>query len=1303
MGKNIKQYENILEKIIIKFGIEIENRDNALEVISCLKEKKVSISTINVYPNIINIKASKVANIIDAFVESNLPIEILEKNPSIIEKTNGARVKKIAELLNNKVISKKTLEKFPEIVAVGKDDNIVNILKIFQGIKVDKKYFETIGGDILAYADSIEVKKIIAVLEKNDLLKAVLKKYPKVFYANNSTVIADIIALYKNPKEKLGVGILKKHPEILAETTKVRIQAIVNMLERNGIEKNVITKTPEIVYTNETKEIENIINKIKGYGISKEEINNAPEILTYDEVSVNKLLRKLEFITAYDDIFKNVINNDFKEIVSANMQNLIDFVEEIEKGNLDRNIIELNPEIISKTTPKKVEETIRNLKSLGMEQYYIKNKQILLISEPQKILDIVKTFEELDIDKELLENPVIFLDGDSENIYNIVSEIDKRKMSRDILKNNFILVKGEYDNISKILEKLENEHVDLSTNIINKSTTILSESTPEDLDDVKKFLESKKLLNNPEVDIPGILFAKGKKENMEKVYNFFERNGLLNELKGAMSLLCRPILNIEKNFDLVIENGMINELLNNISVLGLGSETIEKRLKYLEKIGEDKTILALKMTGDKFNKRYNSTDAKLDTAVEDEYYAQSIIESRFSDYLERDERELKNIREEKFFENILENILELGIVRKKFEYYKCGYSYSMIKIKSNLNKLITYAIEDLGIENISVKDKIYIIVLSILGNKKVSEKEAEEVCRSIIKKEKESEINPQLVEKDVHKISVVSEENNNKKDIEPEIDVEVEEKEISTSTAVIKEEEGNNINSDDELLSDSDFDEIDDEADYYEEDTIVEENNENVTDEYDKEYSNEDYAQDLAELGIEDDITEEKANNVKSVRQLANENSIVEEKEIVSEVNIEETNNVGANNTVSNNRNISSGIKGNEKDKEETVDKYKIDIEELKREREAQKQYQENEMLRLRKQLDEMKISILNFKKEAEERRIEEQERKYREEKEELSRIIQRRQEKELEELRKRNEELEKERKRREEEDIQRKIAEEAERITREEIQKLQEELKQKEKIQKEYEEKVKEDAKKAIQEAIEIEKIKLSKRPVIDLSREIDKSEEAMKKENLKEEIKEEIIEKNVADEYDEISELTGNMRNDSIDAYITEDVIPNNIQTTNISNNNMYNQNDIIVENDDINSFEGIDEITGKRINPNRNIQQPQYQPQNINTNSMNTNTSTSTSIQTNSNINMGITNMQQQEAYNRSNFGYTQGNNFGNSEEFNRTIDAYYNPNKKAFFNLEDYGYILNAVNEEEQKRIQTEMNELYKRKKNNYYDA
>ena len=1079
------------------------------------------------------------------------------------------------------------------------------------------------------------------------------------------------------------------------------------MLERNGIEKNVITKTPEIVYINDTKEIENIINKIKGYGISKEEINNAPEILTYDEVSVNKLLRKLEFVTAYDDIFKNVITNAFKEIVTANMQNLIDFVEEIEKGNLDRNIIELNPEIISKTTPIKVEETIKNLKSLGMEEYYIKNKQILLISEPQKILDIVKTFEELNIDKEILENPIIFLEGDSENIYNIVSEIDKRKMSRDILKNTFILIKGEYDNISKILEKLENEHVDLSTDIINKSTTILSESTPEDLDEVKKFLESKKLLNNPEVDIPGILFAKGKKENMEKVYNFFEANGLLNELKGAMSLLCRPILNIEKNFDLVIENGMVNELLNNISVLGLGSETIEKRLRYLEKIGEDKTILALKMTGDKFNKRYDATDAKLDAAIEDEYYAQNIIESRFSEYLEREERELKNFREERFFESILENILELGIVRKKFEYYKCGYSYSMIKIKQNLNKLISYAVEDLGIENISAKDKIYIIVLSILGNKKVSEKEAEEVCRSIIKKEKEAEINPQLVEKDVHKISVgieknVIEENyNDKYKEETNYDINNDSTENDSLGFEDEYEEANENEYENNNQKIVKLEEIEEEQEKVEKDILTEEDFEDIENieeitKVEEEYSEEDYNKDLEELGIEEEKelnnTEVKSNNTKSIRQLIN-NTNSAEKEIVSE-NIEKNNEIS--NSLNNNKKDNSNtskIKEEElKKTEETIDKYKIDIEELKREREEQKKYQENEMLRLRKQLDDMKASILNFKKEAEERRIEEQERKYREEKEELSKIIQRRQEKELEELRKRNEELEKERKRRQEEDIQRKIAEEAERITREEILKLQEELKQKEKIQKEYEEKVREDAKRAIQEAIEIEKIKLSKKPVIDLSREIEKNEDVIREETIKEE--------NVAEEYDEISELTGNIKNDNIDAYIV--------------NNNMNDVSSIIDENDNISSFEDIDEITGKRILPNRNIKENinnyEFQNQNMNNfgidnTSINPNINVNTQNNMNQNSNMYSNNMNnintqpnlnmQQQAYNR--------NNFGNSEEFNRTIDAYYNPNKKPFFNLDDYGYILNAVNEEEQKRIQTEMNELYKRKKNNYYDA
>mgnify|MGYP001021619164 CR=1 FL=1 len=50
-----------------------------------------------------------------------------------------------------------------------------------------------------------------------------------------------------------------------------------------------------------------------------------------------------------------------------------------------------------------------------------------------------------------------------------------------------------------------------------------------------------------------------------------------------------------------------------------------------------------------------------------------VLEEKFFD-LEKDDK-IKILKyqefEEKFLENILENILDLGIVRKKFEYYKC--------------------------------------------------------------------------------------------------------------------------------------------------------------------------------------------------------------------------------------------------------------------------------------------------------------------------------------------------------------------------------------------------------------------------------------------------------------------------------------------------------------------------------------------------------------------------------------------------------------------------------------------------------
>ena len=180
----------------------------------------------------------------------------------------------------------------------------------------------------------------------------------------------------------------------------------------------------------------------------------------------------------------------------------------------------------------------------------------------------------------------------------------------------------------------------------------------------------------------------------------------------------------------------------------------------------------------------------------------------------------------------------------------------MIKIRQNLNKLVTYSIEDLGIENISPKDKIYIIVLSILGNKKVSEKEAEEVCRSIIKKERESEINPQLVEKDVHKINVILENSNQNE----------EEKEEITEIEIEDNKNEKQFEETEELFIDED----------------IELDNDRNIDEDIEEYSEEEYQDDLEKLGIEDeDIQLEKDEKIENemYAELEEKDNLLKEKE----------------------------------------------------------------------------------------------------------------------------------------------------------------------------------------------------------------------------------------------------------------------------------------------------------------------------------------------------------------------------------------------------------------------------------------
>ena len=132
MQERLKQYEKILERVLIKFGIDIIDEENALEVIEAIKENRLSISMINVYPEILSVKSSKVHNIINEFEKVGLPLSILEKSPIVIEKTNAARISKMQGVLEEYKFTNKLVEKYPEILAIGKDSNVKEIIDIFE-------------------------------------------------------------------------------------------------------------------------------------------------------------------------------------------------------------------------------------------------------------------------------------------------------------------------------------------------------------------------------------------------------------------------------------------------------------------------------------------------------------------------------------------------------------------------------------------------------------------------------------------------------------------------------------------------------------------------------------------------------------------------------------------------------------------------------------------------------------------------------------------------------------------------------------------------------------------------------------------------------------------------------------------------------------------------------------------------------------------------------------------------------------------------------------------------------------------
>ena len=1407
MQERLKQYEKILERVLIKFGIDIIDEENALEVIEAIKENRLSISMINVYPEILSVKSSKVHNIINEFEKVGLPLSILEKSPIVIEKTNAARISKMQGVLEEYKFTNKLVEKYPEILAIGKDSNVKEIIDIFEENGIDKKYFYG-AGDVLAYGYGKDIKSIIPMLDKYGFLKNVLKKCPKVFYSNPSEVIEEIIKLYKDPKVGLGLSLLRNNVEILAETTKVRIQAIINMLNRNGITEKVLVKEPSIVYKNDTKVLETYIMELKSRRIDKNLILSIAEVLTYSDLEFTRLLNKMDYILAYYMYFGSILETNPKLALDSDIKDIREFIEYIEKGKIDKNIFKINPNAILNSSDN-ILKIINNLKEIKNDMYFVRHPKILELKEPDNILKVYKAITENNIEETVLEDEDLFIYSDLNKLNSIINKLD-------VNVKNFEDIKGVEEIKTDIEEEKEKTYEEM---IEDDQIENISEGEMENMEEIKDYLIEKNIIVDEE-DIPSVIYSKGKLENIKEIVKYLEELGLINELKNAMSLLIRPSSNIKENVDIFAENQMSDMLITNISLLSLSSQTLGRRIRYLKSQNLNITPQILKLSNGKFEEEFGVEEENILSLLEDQYLAQELIDSVYSEYLNSEESELTE-KEEAVFNEIYKEIQELGVLENNIEYVKAGYSFSNEKIKKNLNKIISNISKIQDISNIEDGDKVYIKALSVIGNKILTEEEATEVCLSIIKNIKESESNPKYIKpaisleiKEEDKVEDLDVENTEeqqeqvdskeelvKENSEDKEEIDKIEEELELEVEVEDENEEDFENSEEVLNKETIF-KLDQRTDIIDRESInrlinstesikdlaisknheekdVEEKEENVLNkENEVEMEVEISDEDLKDLGIDD---EEIARLEKEIRELELKNKDLsniyglEKEEMLSDVEENSINNkLEKNDQKENNNDTAENVSLNtnnivNNEPNEEVGKIVIDKTVLNEYNEAiakenpilnsknsglankevhyveKKVLNDNEIREMKEKLELMSKTFKNFSKELDEREFEEEARKAREEKDKISKILQRRQEKELLELRKKTEMLEE--KRRLEEEARR-VREEKARIS-EMLQKKQEkellELKKKNELLEEKrrleserakleeerkkveENKRKAEEEKAIQEKIRIEAERIANEKLAKIKKE-QEIENKIKEEAQKlidEELKKKEAERIAKEEEaKKLEELNKAKLNESINLTVTQ-------SNSNVSNNisNINNRNSAITKIamtpiDDLDEYEEIeDNIDSYYLNANnhQSYNKPKMDLSNMHQNIQNFNANqvqTKQMIQAEfarNDVMREARNNQGYDMQNQMGFGYENSekmynpNNMSNSnfnsnigtDEFNRTIDAYYNPNQKAFFSIEDYGYILNEVDEQELKRMQVEMNEIYKREKNNNY--
>ena len=762
------KYKNYLdgkkEKYIEEDVNKILNTMEKLNIDKELLENDISV---------LGIKPSKFENIFNTFDELKLDRKILYYNPNIINETNNTRLKENVNLLKRNKINLEILKFFPEILATGKASDMAKVIKYINEsdiIKIEPDFIIK-NGDVLAYGKNTEIKKIVNCLKENNLLEDVIIKYPSVLYKNSADVVEDIIKLFKT-SDILEEKVLKENLDLLAETTEVRITALINALMRLGINPNVINKNPKILYHERAKDVEDTIKELKNFGLENEVIENFEKYLGIRKPEKRKeILSHLAFLRDTSEIFKENIYIKPNLILSLDIDKICEFQEAVINGDIKEETLIKYPEIIKEKTVEDIKKVNEALHIIKEDKYKERFPQIYLISNPKNILEINKIFENENIDKKIyLNSPNIFLEFTPKTLMNEVSKAKNNKL--DVNKEIAKLISEEKETeikkekkVNKTEDKKE-EKVQAKTKIETNKEIKKQEETKEVKEEKEAKVvkeESKEKLNNSiDINMPTELRKKlegigiNEEEFVEKlninsnemnleylqniieIFEYFEDIGISKELKNAYGVLNLNISKIKENMDILIENGLFAKIVSNLNVLKLEKEDLEKRINILKKKDKANTEDLL-ISQEEFLNKYDlkKEEFKKEKLLD---YAQFNISNRFKKYLNIVPRQMY-VDESKVYEKVYIDILELGKVNNNLEYIKCGEKFSILKIEENLYNILIgiREYEDVDLFDLSDFDKNEIIALTILGNRRLNKRKTEEIENSILKGEQEEE------------------------------------------------------------------------------------------------------------------------------------------------------------------------------------------------------------------------------------------------------------------------------------------------------------------------------------------------------------------------------------------------------------------------------------------------------------------------------------------------------------------------------------------------------------------------------------